>query len=96
MPAAEATHRIRASGRRALDAAQPRPVDRVRALRKEIAVKVRHFDEAADDRAVMAYCTKRIKDPAAAQTVIETFRAMRRELAAPARAGRARPGSRPS
>ena len=28
-----------------------------------------------------AYCTKRIKDPTAARSVIETFRAMRRKLA---------------
>ena len=53
----------------------------MRALKKEIVVKVRHFDEAADERAVTAYCTKRIKDPAGAQRVIETFRAMRKEIA---------------
>src|SRR5207248_3526081 len=49
--------------------------------KKEITVKVRQFQEAQDDQAVVAYCTKRIKDPAAARSVIETFRAMRRRLA---------------
>ena len=59
----------------------PRPVDRVRSLKKEVTVKVRRFDEAADERAVTAYCTKRIKDPASAERVIATFRAMRKEVA---------------
>ena len=82
VPTPEATHRIQAGGRRGPSMPpRPRPVDRVRGLRKEITVKVRHFDEAADERAVTAYCTKRIKDPAAAQKVIETFRAMRRQVA---------------
>ncbi len=42
---------------------------------------MRRFDEAADDRAVTAYCTKRINDKNGAQFVIDTFRAMRKELA---------------
>jgi hypothetical protein len=50
-------------------------------LRQEIALKIRRFSEVDDERAASAYCTKRIKDPAAAGKVIETFRAMRRELA---------------
>ena len=77
----EATQRIRTAVASALDAARERPVDRVDAIRKEITVRVRHFREEDDDRAVSAYCTKRIKDPAAARSVIETFRAMRRKLA---------------
>ncbi|MGP0062049.1 MAG: hypothetical protein ACLQGP_00420 [Isosphaeraceae bacterium] len=77
----EATYRIRQAVAAALDAALPRPVDEVVAIRKEITVKVRHFDEAQDDRAVSAYCNKRIKDTAWAQSTIETFRAMRRRLA---------------
>jgi hypothetical protein len=81
VPAVEATYRIRQAVADALDAAQPRPVDRVAALRKEMTVKVRHFDEAEDDRAVSSYCTKRIPDAAGARSVIETFRAMRRRMA---------------
>ena len=77
----EATLRIQQAVERALETAQPRPVARVDGLRKEIAVKVRHFDEAAEERAVAAYCTKRIKDPVGAKSTIETFRAMRKLLA---------------
>jgi hypothetical protein len=77
----EATLRIRTAVAAALDAARERPVDRVDGIRKEITVRVRHFREEDDDRAVSAYCTKRIKDSAAARSVIETFRAMRRKLA---------------
>jgi hypothetical protein len=81
LPAAEATTRIRRAVARALDSAQVRPVSRIKALRKEVTVKTRQFDEAADDKAVVAYCTRRIKDPAAARSVIDTFRSMRRSLA---------------
>lgn len=81
VPAVEATHRIRQAVAAALDLAKQHEVDRVDALRKEITVRVRHFREEDDDRAVTAYCTKRIKDPAGARSVIETFRAMRRKLA---------------
>jgi neutral ceramidase len=77
----EATYRIHQAVADALDAAQPRRVDRVIAQRKEISVRVRHFDEAEDERAVASYCTKRFPDPAGARSVIETFRAMRRRLA---------------
>jgi hypothetical protein len=79
--AVEATYRIRQAITDALDRAQPRPVAGVKALRREITVKVRHFQEAEDERAAVAYCTKRIKDPAAAQSVLKVFRAMRAELA---------------
>jgi neutral ceramidase len=81
VPVPEATHRIEDAVLRALDSAAAWPVDRVRSLKKEITVKVRRFDEAADERAVTAYCTKRIKDPASAERVIGTFRAMRKDVA---------------
>jgi neutral ceramidase len=80
VPVPEATHRIEDAVLRALDSAAAWPVDRVRSLKKEITVKVRRFDEAADERAVTAYCTKRIKDPASAERVIGTFRAMRKDV----------------
>jgi hypothetical protein len=81
VPPVEATYRIRQAVSDALDAAGVRPVAAVRSLKKEISVKVRRFQEAQDDQTVVAYCTKRIKDPAGAHSVIETFRAMRRQLA---------------
>jgi hypothetical protein len=77
----EATYRIEDAVVRALDAARPRAVPRIRSLKKEVAVKVRRFDEAADERAVTTYCSKRIRDAVAAEKVIGTFRAMRREIA---------------
>ncbi len=79
--AVEATYRIRQAVANALDAARPRPVNEVAAIRKEITVKVRHFDEDADQRVVSDYCNKRIKDPAWARSTIETFRGMRRQIA---------------
>jgi hypothetical protein len=81
LAAAEATHRIRQAVSDALDKAQPRPVAGVKAIKKETAVRIRHFNEALEDQAVVAYCTRRIKDPKGAQSVIETFRAMRKHLA---------------
>jgi hypothetical protein len=77
----EATRRIEGAVTSALATAAQRPVGRVRALRKELAFKVRTFDEAAEQQAVTAYCSKRIKDPAAAKKVSEVFRTMRAQLA---------------
>jgi neutral ceramidase len=77
----EATHRIEDAVVLALDAARPRPAERVQSAKKEVAVKVRRFDEAADERAVTVYCSKRIRDATAAERVIATFRAMRKEVA---------------
>jgi neutral ceramidase len=77
----EATRRIQQAVESALEAAQPRSVARVAGLRKEITLKVRQFNEPSEERAVTAYCTKRIKDPVSAKSTIETFRAMRKLLA---------------
>jgi hypothetical protein len=49
-------------------------------VRREITLHVRRFDEAAEDRAVVAYCTKRQPPPGAERT-IRIFREMRKELA---------------
>jgi hypothetical protein len=81
VPTPEATHRIRQAVERSLALAQPLPIDHVRGLRKEIILKVRHFNEADDEKAVTAYCSKRIKDPAFAQKTIGIFREMRRQVA---------------
>ncbi len=79
--AAEATYRIQHAVAEALERAQPRDISRVRARRKEIAVRVRNFRDEDDDKAVVGYCSKRIGDAKAAQSVIDTFRAMRKKLA---------------
>jgi hypothetical protein len=80
VPAKETTYRIKAAVLDALDAAEPRPVPRVRGKRREVTLRVRRFDEAKEAAAVEAYCRKRIADERAARATIETFRAMRRQL----------------
>ncbi len=81
VPPKEATHRISQAVADALDVAQPRAVRKVKGLRSEFPYKVRHFDEAKDDKAVVDYEAKQIKDPKIYQFVVDTFRAMRKELA---------------
>ncbi len=79
--APEMTFRISQAVARAMEAAQPRQVSRVKGVRSEFSFTVRRFDEDADDKAVVAYCTKRIKDAKGCQFIIDTFRGMRKELA---------------
>jgi neutral ceramidase len=79
--APEMTFRISQAVARALEAAQSRPVNRVNGIRSEFSFAVRRFDEDADDKSVVAYCTKRIKDKKGCQFIIDTFRGMRKELA---------------
>jgi neutral ceramidase len=78
--ASEATYRIQRAVADALQKARRRPIDRIQAARQEIALKVRSFDEAKADSEVVAYCSKRIPDPKGAESVINTFRAMRKRL----------------
>ncbi|WP_240911422.1 hypothetical protein [Paludisphaera soli] len=74
--------RMKAAVVAALAKAEPRPVDRVKGIRKEITVKVRDFDDAKDDAAVVAYEAYKLKDhPQIAQFVVDVFRDMRKELA---------------
>jgi neutral ceramidase len=79
--AAEATYRIHDAVARSLRATRSRPVERVRGRRTELTVRVRHFDESAEEERVAKYCAKRIADHAAAQKTIGVFRDMRRQLA---------------
>ncbi|MHC5543678.1 hypothetical protein ACYOEI_36090, partial [Singulisphaera rosea] len=81
--AKEATLRITQAVNDALAQATPRPVARVKGLRTEMSYKVRRFDEAKDDKAVVEYETKYIQpiNAQAAEFVIDTFREMRKELA---------------
>lgn len=81
LKATEAAVRIKAAIADSLDSAQPRSVDRVRGLRSELTVKVRNFDEAKDDEAVVTYCSKRHGSLQAAMPTIEVFRKMRKVLA---------------
>lgn len=76
----EAERRIRAAVQNALAKATPRPVPRLAAIKREIPVRIRFFDELKEDAAVRSYCVKRIGEKTAGP-VIEVFRNMRRELA---------------
>ena len=76
----EAVLRIKNAVADALDRAEPRPVPAVKGKRSEITLKVRHFDDPADDAAVVAYCTKRQPSPYREKT-IAIFRDMRKALA---------------
>ncbi len=77
--AADAVHRIKQAVLDALDQAQPRKVERLAAVKRPFTFKVRTFDEAAEDQAVAEYCNKRLGG--GAQSVIDVFRQMRKELA---------------
>lgn len=79
--ALEMATRIKQALADTLEKASARPIPHIRAIRKEISLRVRKFDEADADRQVVAYCTKRIPDPKAAQGVIDVFRDMRKTLA---------------
>jgi neutral ceramidase len=77
----EMTLRITEAVKDALKRAEPRPVGRVKGIRSEFTFKVRDFDEAADDKAVVDYAAPQVKDPKVAQFVVDVFRNMRKELA---------------
>jgi hypothetical protein len=79
MGAKHAFDRIRKATLDALAQAEPQEVRRQAALKRPFAFKVRHFDEAAEEKAVSEYCKKRIGN--SAESVIEVFRKMRKELA---------------
>ncbi len=59
--------------------AQPKPVNRLAALKRPFKFKVRTFDEAKEDEAVTRYCRKYVG--AYGETVIQVFRDMRKTLA---------------
>lgn len=80
LKAPEAMLRIKSAVSQTLDKAPVRDVKRVIGRRKEISLKVRQFDEAKDDAAVVAYCTKRQTAPYHQKT-IDIFRDMRKQLA---------------
>lgn len=81
LTAAEAEFRIKTAVERALGQAKPMPATPLASLKREIDVRVRHFDEVQEDEAVRSYCTERIPDKNGAESVIEVFRKMRRKIA---------------
>jgi hypothetical protein len=75
----EMTSRIEQSVKEAVAKAQPRPVNRLAAIKRPFKFKVRTFDEAKEDEAVRRYCRKYVG--AYGDKVIEVFRDMRKTLA---------------
>ncbi len=76
---AEAVFRIKAALSDALEKAELRAVPSIKGKRAEITLKVRTFDDHAEDAVVTAYCTKRQPAPYHEQT-IAIFRKMRQIL----------------
>jgi neutral ceramidase len=75
----EAAQRIKQAIRDASADAQPRPVDRLVAIKRPFRFKVRTFDEAAEEKAASDYCSERFG--VRAEATLEVFRKMRKELA---------------
>jgi len=79
LSAPQAFERIRQAVRTAYDQVEPQALDRLAAIKKPFRFRIRHFDEAAEEKAVTTYCTKRA--PGAAESIAAVFRQMRKELA---------------
>jgi len=75
----EMTTRIKQTVQEAVAKAQPRPVNRLAAIKRPFKFKVRTFDEAKENEAVTRYCRKYVG--AYGDKVIEVFRDMRKTLA---------------
>ncbi len=77
---AEAYKRIRQVVEQTMRSAKPTPVDQLAAMKKPFRFRYRHFDEAAEEKAVSQYCQKRVGGQAA-EAIAAVFRQMRKELA---------------
>lgn len=80
LKADEALLRVRNAVAVTLDKAPPRELGKIVGRRREVALKVREFDESRDDAAVVDYCTKRQPAPWHEKT-INIFRDMRKQVA---------------
>jgi RimJ/RimL family protein N-acetyltransferase len=76
----EAKERIKAAIREGLERLSFGLTGPVRCLKRRLEYAVRHFDEAAEDEAVRAYCERHFQ-PEVAAPYIEVFRRSREELA---------------
>ena len=75
----ECAARIKKATLEALAKAQPRPVDKLAAIKRPFKFRVRTFDEAADEAAVARYCRKYA--PGYSEVILKVFRNMRQNLA---------------
>lgn len=73
------TLRIKETLRATLKKTGPREVPKLAAIKRSIKFRVRKFDEAAEDAAVLRYCRKYA--PGGAEMIARVFRNMRAELA---------------
>jgi neutral ceramidase len=73
------TTRIKQEVANSLERAKPRKVEKLAAIKRPFAFKVRNFDETVEEEAVSRYCKKYA--PAQADQIIPVFRNMRKELA---------------
>jgi hypothetical protein len=78
VPTGEAVNRFKAVINDALTKAEPRPVNRLVAIKRRFTFNVRSFDEALEDEKVVSYCRK--YSGAGAESVIAVFRDMRKKL----------------
>jgi neutral ceramidase len=76
---ADAFQRIKKAVLDALAQTERRPVEKLAAVKRPFTFKVRMFDEAAEEKAVSDYCTKRTGSRA--ESIAAVFRQMRKELA---------------
>jgi hypothetical protein len=79
LPAAEMTIRIKNAVTDAMAKATPHAVNRISTLKVPFKFKVRTFDEAKEDAAVVSYCQTRV--PKGADDIIRVFRDQRKVLA---------------
>ena len=75
---AEAVNRIKAAVADALNQAQPRELGKLAALKRPVKFRVRRFNEAAEEEAVLCYCRKYA--PGYDEAIAKVFRKMRAEL----------------
>src|SRR5439155_1656703 len=75
----DAAQRIKRAVLSSLAEAKPRPVGRLAALKRPFKFKVRQFDEATEDAAVVQYCQNHVGT--SGEQIIEVFRNMRKTLA---------------
>lgn len=73
--------RIKDAVDRGRDAAAPRGVTRLAALKERFEFRVRGFDEPVEEAAVMGYCTKRVETKESAEAIAAVFRTQRAEIA---------------
>jgi hypothetical protein len=79
LKAPEMVIRIKKAVKRAVDQAEPRPVDRIAALKRPFEFTVRTFDESTEEKKVVSYLKARLPEEYVEKIAV-VFRDMRKEL----------------